>query len=110
MRWLDGIINSMDMSLNKLWEIVKDREAWRCCSPCVGKESDTTEQLNNNYVQISMMIIKEHPVTHNLPEYTDLELMTLKRSLKSFSDLWDNSHGTKESYRTQRGKFNLYTI
>ena len=110
MRWLDGIINSMDMSLNKLWEIVKDREAWRCCSPCVGKESDTTEQLNNNYVQISMMIIKEHPVTYNLPEYIDLELITLKRSLKSFSDLWNNSHGTKESYRTQRGTFNLCII
>ena len=45
MRWLDGITDSVDMSLSRLQEMAKDREAWHplCC-----KELNTAEQLNNN--------------------------------------------------------------
>ena len=47
MRWLDGITYSMDMIFSILWEMVKDREAWRAAHPWGHKKLDMTEQLNN---------------------------------------------------------------
>ena len=57
MRRLDGIINTMDMSLSKLWEMVKFREAWHAAVHGVGQEPDVTEQLNNNIIEYLYRII-----------------------------------------------------
>ena len=48
LKWLDGIIDSMDMSLSKVRELAMDREAWRATIHGGHKESDMTEWLNNN--------------------------------------------------------------
>ena len=62
MKYLDSIVDSMDMSLGKLWEIVKDMV---CCRPWGCKESDTTELLNNNTAQLEQ--IRNHIEKYQKP-------------------------------------------
>ena len=55
MRWLDGITNSMYMSLSKLWQIVKDREAWHAAVHGVAK-SQTRLRTEQHYNKIKLLI------------------------------------------------------
>ena len=88
MRCLDGITNSMDMNLCKLWEMVKDREALACCSTWGRKESDTSWWLNKQTytpdsvlsalgIMIYLILITiQWDKYHNNPHFSDESKVT----------------------------------
>ena len=66
MRWLDGITDAMDVNLGKLWEMVRNREAWRAAVRRL-RELDLTRQLNNNNNIMLVSTKHQHESAIGLP-------------------------------------------
>ena len=79
MRWLDGIIDSVDMSLSKFQEIVKDREVWRPAVHEVTKRQDTIERPNNNNQVLQLRCQLPHSKS---PSEIDAKPLFLKNKKK----------------------------